>query len=87
MKAAILLESNKPLIVDEIEYSNDVQNTKPSTPSSEKPEGEGTGYEGYESDSVETTSKTTPSTTSNTNSVQQGKKSFIGPLDNDVVEQ
>jgi len=72
---------------DEVEMSQDTNtptNTNKSTPTS------GTGYEGYESDSVETTSKTTPSTTSttsNTNSVQQGKKSFIGPLDNDVVEQ
>ena len=48
--------------VDEIEYSNDVQNTKPSTPSSEKPEGEGTGYEGYSEENQQPVSPSTPPT-------------------------
>jgi len=56
----------------------------------------GTGYEDYTNDEIETdnTSATsspatsTPSTaSSNTASVQQSKNSFIGPLDNDEVEQ
>lgn len=67
---------------DEIETSQEsTTTTNKSTPTS------GSGYEGYETDAVETTPKTTSSTTSNATSVQQGKKSFIGPLDNDVVEQ
>ena len=75
--------------VDEIEYSNNPQNVKSSTPSSEKPEGgeTSTGYEGYsEEDTNKPATQKTTTSTSNTNSVQQGKKSFIGPLDNDQVE-
>jgi hypothetical protein len=74
---------------DEIEYSDNTQNVKSSTPSSEKPEGgeTSTGYEGYSDEDTNkpSTQKTTQST-SNPNSVQQGKKSFIGPLDNDQVQ-
>jgi hypothetical protein len=74
---------------DEIEYSDNTQNVKSSTPSSEKPEGgeTSTGYEGYSDEDTNkpTTQKTTQST-SNINSVQQGKKSFIGPLDNDQIQ-
>lgn len=57
-----------------------------------------TGYEDYTNDEIETSTDntsvasspatSTPSTTSsNTASVQQSKNSFIGPLDNDEVEQ
>jgi hypothetical protein len=61
-----------------------------------------TGYEDYTTDEVETSVEQTasaptsaptsapasaPASTNNVASVQQGKKSFIGPLDNDQVEQ
>lgn len=74
---------------DEVETETSSQPTKSVGPSSEKPEGgeTSTGYEGYSDEDTNkpSTQKTTQST-SNPNSVQQGKKSFIGPLDNDQVQ-
>lgn len=60
-----------------------------------------TGYEDYTTDEIETSvepsapapasapasTATASAPANNVDSVQQGKKSFIGPLDNDVVEQ
>jgi hypothetical protein len=77
--------------VDEIEYSNDVQNTKPSTPSSEKPEGEGTGYEGYSEEKPKPASPSTPKSASSFSSeipgLQSSKKSFTNrTMDSDEIE-
>ena len=78
--------------VDEIEYSNDVQNTKPSTPSSEKPEGEGTGYEGYSEEKPKPASPSTPKSappfSSEIHGLQSSKKSFTNrTMDSDAIEQ
>ena len=77
--------------VDEIEYSNDVQNTKPSTPSSEKPEGEGTGYEGYSEEKPKPASPSTPKSappfSSEIHGLQSSKKSFTNrTMDSDEIE-
>ena len=74
--------------VDEIEYSNDTQKTKSSTPSSsEKPEGEGTGYEGYseEKPNQPVSPSTPPATGKAVNLDTSSKKSFYNPQNPDNI--
>jgi len=73
--------------VDEIEYSNDTQNTKSSTPSSEKPEGAGTGYESYseEKPNQPVSPSTPPATGKPVNLDVSSKKSFYNPQNPDNI--
>lgn len=73
--------------VDEIEYSNDTQKTKSSTPSSEKPEGAGTGYEGYseEKPNQPVSPSTPPATGKPVNLDVSSKKSFYNPQNPDNI--
>ena len=72
---------------DEIE-TDAPTTTKKVLPSSEKPEGEGTGYEGYsdETTAPTTNQKSTPPVSSDIKGLQSSKKSFTNPMGADYNE-